>query len=213
MPAFRDRTGEKVGRLTVICEASRHPTSNRVRWLCQCDCGNEIVVTGGSLRVGNSSSCGCLQSERTASANVARTKHGHARSGGGNKRLTSPEYRSWKAMLERIRNPNSPNYHLYGGRGITVCQRWLGESGFSNFLADMGPRPNGKSIDRIDVDGNYEPDNCRWATLKEQRRNQRNSPELEAKRIAALGRGREHMWADPEIRDRLIASRRKKKRT
>lgn len=137
------------------------------------------------------------------------TKHGHAKSGGGNKRLTTPEYRTWKAMLERIRNPNAPNYHLYGGRGITVCDRWQGPDGFNNFHADMGDRPKGKTIDRIDIDGHYEPGNCRWATAKEQRANQRNSPELHAMRVDNLNRGRARMWAEPELREKLLASRRK----
>lgn len=92
-------------------------------------------------------------------------KHGHKR-----ERWTSPEYQSWSAMRSRCRNPNDTDYHRYGGRGIVVCERW---STFEPFLHDMGPRPEGKTLDRIDSNGNYEPGNCRWATHKEQRANQR----------------------------------------
>lgn len=209
MPAFRDKTGMKIGRLSVIGEAPKHPSSGRVRWLCRCDCGAEVIVTGSNMREGATSSCGCLQRERTGASAATRVKHGHAKSGGGNKRLTTPEYRSWKAMLERVRNSNAPNYHLYGGRGISICDRWLGPDGFANFLADMGERPKGKTLDREEVNGNYEPGNCHWATAKEQRANQRNSAELDAIRRSALDRGRRRTWDDPELRAKLLARRRK----
>ena len=207
MPAFKDITGERFGRLLVVIEANKN-SSGRVSWLCRCDCGNEAIVASDALVSCRTKSCGCLQRERTADANVHRIKHGHARGAGGNKRATTPEYRSWRAMLERCRNPNAPNYHLYGGRGITFCDEW---KEFSAFLADMGPRGDGLTLDRIDTNGHYTKDNCRWADAKTQAKNRRETPELVRSRIDSLNRGRITMWSDPEIRARLLASRRKDK--
>lgn len=189
MASLKDRIGQRFGRLKVVSRAENGP-GGKARWNCLCDCGSNKTVNGWDLAGGRSQSCGCLQSERTATSNVARTKHGHARDGGGNKRLTTPEYRSWKAMLERCRNPNAPNFHLYGGRGIAVCDRWLGCEGFVNFLADMGKRPKGQTIDRRDTDGDYTPDNCRWATAKTQAKNRRHTPEYMAIMRDNLARGR-----------------------
>lgn len=188
MARYRDRSGEKIGRLFVVGQATKDPRTGNVRWLCRCDCGNEKLIPTSNL-AGNKS-CGCLRSEHITAVNIAGAKHGHARSGGGNKRLTSPEYNSWRSMLDRVNRPNAINYHLYGGRGIKVCERWQGTEGFSNFLADMGPRPSkNHTLDREDNDGNYEPDNCRWATKKQQRINQRDTPELQAIRRESLRRG------------------------
>lgn len=192
-----DRTGERVGRL-VIVRPSETRMYGRKSYLCVCDCGNEIVVPGSSVREGKTTSCGCLQSEKTAEANAARAKHGHARQGKENRRQTTPEYRSWKAMLERIRNLNAPNYHLYGGRGITICERWQGENGFNNFLSDMGERPEGMTLDRINNDGNYEPSNCRWADAKRQSNNRRNTPALRAARERNLKGGRKRWPRKPK---------------
>lgn len=113
-------------------------------------------------------------------------------------------------MNERCGNPRAPNYHLYGGRGISVCQQWRGKSGFIQFLADMGSRPKGMTLDRINTDGDYEPSNCRWADAKTQARNRRQTREYKAKMKANLDAGRRKMWSDPEIRARLIESRRRK---
>ncbi len=123
--------------------------------LCDCACGNRNIKTvRQTLRAGRSKSCGCMRNELIGKAN---TTHGQS---------NSREYRSWKAMRDRCGNPNFTGYAYYGGRGITICDRW---SEFANFLADMGQCPKGHSLDRWpDHDGNYEPSNCRWATPKQQ---------------------------------------------
>ena len=120
-------------------------------WLCQCDCGKEVIVRGASLTTGNTKSCGCLT---TANA----VTHGKSR---------TDEYKAWGTMLQRCTNPRATGFDRWGGRGITVCERW--RRSFENFLVDLGPKPSPQhSIDRINNDGNYEPGNCRWATKQEQ---------------------------------------------
>jgi hypothetical protein len=114
-----------------------------------------------------SKSCAASERNRTRPAPI---RHGHARVG-----RKSPTYLIWKGMRQRCLDPRAKKYPLYGGRGVSICERWSGEHGFENFLADMGERPPGLSIDRIDPDGDYEPQNCRWATASEQRRNQRRT--------------------------------------
>ena len=129
-----------------------------------CDCGTVTTVFLKHLRSGASQSCGCLSRERASERRGAAnpmTTHGLTR---------TPTYETWRSMLGRCLNLNAPSARHYSGRGITVCERWRT---FENFLADMGVRPYGRTLDRIDNDGNYEPGNCRWATPKEQRANQR----------------------------------------
>jgi hypothetical protein len=168
VPNFIDLTGKHFGRWFVL---AIHPPRMRygrrghavcVLWLCRCDCGTERVVFGTNLRRGLSTSCGCRSREKTRERNA---RHGHACRG-----KVTRAYIRWLSMLQRCCNPNNTAYDYYGGRGISVCERW---HTFDNFLSDMGEPPPGLSIDRIDVNGDYEPGNCRWATASEQVRNQR----------------------------------------
>lgn len=165
--AIIDITGQRFGRWTALYLAEVR--DGVARWWCHCDCGTEKLVLGAGLRTGHSQSCGCLQIETA-------TTHGDA--GGGE---ISSEYRSWQAILQRCLNPKSKDFKRYGGRGITVCERWGAGTdnltGFENFLADMGRKPTQQhTLDRYpNVNGNYEPGNCRWATPKEQANNRRNT--------------------------------------
>lgn len=156
MSARRDLRGQTFGRLTVVNEAE--PIGGRTAWRCTCECGNEKVTRRDHLTSGDTISCGC------APRAVAVLKHGQA---------DTPLYKRWSGMIGRTSRPNNSDFRHYGGRGISVCERWRE---FENFAADMGPtfRPE-LTLDRIDNDRGYEPGNCRWATRAEQNRNQRRN--------------------------------------
>ena len=166
MKTVRDLSGKTFGRLIVVLQHAKTKTPNGttvVLWLCKCVCGNFVIVRGSNLRSRTTKSCGCLRSEVEK---VAAIKHGGC---------SSKTYQSWRAMRERCSNPNNSHYNSYGGRGIVVCERW---NNFALFLADMGERPPGKTLDRINNNGNYNPTNCRWATDTEQRANKRSRKEI-----------------------------------
>lgn len=170
MSVLIDLTGKSFGRLTVIRRyfPKNLPEwkKNQPQWLCSCVCGKSIVTDGRYLRDGDTKSCGCIEKEVLSNRNKI---HGLS---------NTDEYRIWRGMKNRCYNKKTYKYPDYGGRGIEVCKRW--NDSFMNFVNDIGFRPTkNHSLDRIDVNGNYTPINCRWATSKQQSRNKRNNHWLE----------------------------------
>jgi len=167
-----DLTNQTFGRLT-----AKKYTQNK--WLCVCSCGSSKLVTSYSLRKGITQSCGCLHSEVVIARNTIHAAHG------------TKAYRIWTNMKDRCTNPNNKAYHRYGGRGITVCERWLK---FDNFLADMGQPIENLTLDRIDNNKGYSPRNCKWSTCMEQARNRHTTIVL-----TAFGETKSLMeWIDDE---------------
>ena len=151
-----DLRGHRFGRLVALQRILPVPPSKKHKWECLCDCGKKTIVNLGELRCGLTKSCGCLQKEKATVHGMYKTR----------------VYYSWKSMNERCLNRNSPAYKHYGGRGIKICEEWLR---LENFYRDMGERPENKTLDRIDNNGNYCKENCKWSTPKEQSNNKRDN--------------------------------------
>lgn len=164
MGKFIDMTGVVCGRLTPL-----RYVGDRF-WDCKCSCGRTKVIAGVNLRNGRTKSCGCFAKE-----SVVKRRKDNPLWGYKHGQTDSKTYESWSSMRKRCLNPNHPSYSGYGGRGISICKRW---DNFERFLDDMGERPAERSLDRINNDGNYEPENCRWATAEEQRNNTRKTVKL-----------------------------------
>lgn len=165
---FEDITGLIYGRLKVIKISHKN---KQYFWECICDCGNKLITSGNRIRSGKTKSCGCIVASQ-------------------NKLSNSILHRRWRAMINRCYNPNNINYNNYGGRGIKVCDAWI--NSFDRFKQDMGEMQEGMTIDRIDVNGNYEKSNCRWASIKEQNNNRRSNY-----MITAFGKTQTlQQWAD-----------------
>lgn len=165
-----DRTGQVFGKLTAIEQAGRDKLK-KVLWRCKCECGNETVVVAGSLTTGNTTSCGCV---------VPNLKHGGTGKG---------SYNTWRAMIRRCTVITDKDYSRYGGKGVSVCPEWMS---YEKFVADMGEPEGDETLDRIDVYGNYTPENCRWAGVQTQNRNVRVRPDSTTKvtGVSKTGSGR-----------------------
>lgn len=166
----KDLTGQRFGRLVAL-KSDKTSQAGQALWHCVCDCGATKDILSHSLTSGRTTSCGCYHRELSSKA---LTTHGFGRT-----RTAA----IWRSMVSRCTNQSTPHYAHYGARGITVCDRWLD---FTNFLGDMGECPDGHSIERIDNDGPYAPDNCTWIPKKLQVRNRRNTLKYEGKPLAQI---------------------------
>lgn len=178
----------KFGRWTVL-------TTQPKKSLCRCECGTERLVINYDIQRGVSKSCGCLSRERTAEM-AKRVNRTHGMD-------ATPTYRSWVDMRRRCTQPHRKDYPQYGGRGITVCDRWM--DSFANFFADMGERPKGKTLERRENNGPYEPDNCCWATKDDQSRNTRTNRfiEVRGERMTVSDAARKYSIPWPTMFSRL----------
>lgn len=172
MPKINNFTGKRFGRLVAIKKSSQAlDKSGHLKWLCRCDCGKNSTVNSSNLKSGNTKSCGCWQKEHCRK--IRKDPHTHGLS-------ESKEYRAWRGMKERCTNPKTQGYKHYGGRGITVCEKW--KNSFSSFYEDVGPCPSLEhSIDRTNNEGNYEPGNVKWVTRQEQGNNTRANVKVTVK--------------------------------
>lgn len=167
MPKFIDLTGRQFGQLTVT-QRSLTRSHRGVTWDCLCSCGKSRIAVGADLRTGDTKSCGCLQPVAAAIANMT---HGATAFG-----AWTPEYKAYAAMIARCFQKGNRAYPRYGGRGITVCDRWRNH--FDLFRADMGPKGQGMTLERVDNNKGYSPENCQWATMTQQARNRSNNRAL-----------------------------------
>ena len=189
--------GHTFGRLTVICDVGRTKHKS-VLWKCVCECGQETVLSSNVLKSSHTQSCGCYGREqalvRLGGLHKINKVHGETHSN------RTKEYKAWGSMKERCLKPSHPSYPRYGGRGVKICPQWA--KNYLQFLGDMGRAKPGESLDRIDVDGDYSPENCRWADAKTQSRNKTNTlfMDLNGRRVRAievagsLGVGRNHVY-------------------
>ena len=172
-PKAKDITGVRFTRLVAL-HITRKTEHNGNMWLCRCDCGTVKEVVYGAIISGSTKSCGCLQKERSRENGLAlvvlnaATRAERKKADTRDPLLLEKTYNSWRGMKERCQNPNNNHWHIYGAKGIIVCEKW---QTFDGFFQDMGLKPKGLSLDRIDSNGNYEPGNCRWATPSQQSRN------------------------------------------
>lgn len=162
---YEDITGKRFGRLTVL-RFDHIDEHHQTRWLCQCDCGNQVIVNAGRLNSGNTSSCGCYKIDRTRET---KTTHGMSK---------TPIYRTWQAMHTRCENENYESYYRYGERGIRVCEEWEKFENFRDWANSSG-YSTGLTLDRIDNDGDYCPENCRWADFQTQCNNRSSNHTIE----------------------------------